>query len=113
MMSICQFIQKKYSNAKTYAEKAQKVYPSEAQAQYIGGIANLRLKDFDSALEDFRNYDRLLPGNPKITFFKGYSLEGMGSTKQAAELYYKYLQTTTEGDEAQHAYNRLVEWGYL
>jgi tetratricopeptide (TPR) repeat protein len=82
-------------------------------AQYIGGISNLRLKDFDAALEDFRNYDRLLPGNPKIIFFKGYSLEGMGNQKNAAEEYYKYLQITTEGDEAQHAYDKLKKWGYL
>ena len=113
MMSICQFVQEKYPKAKQYVNKAQKVYPSEAQAQYIGGVINLRLKDFDSAFEDFRNYDRLLPGNPKIIFFKGFSLDGMGNQKQAAEEYYKYLQITTEGDEAKHAYSRLVKWGYL
>jgi hypothetical protein len=55
----------------------------------------------------------LLPGNPNTTFFKGFSLEGMQRIEPAANEYYQYLQTVNQGKQAKHAYQRLVEWGYI
>ena len=49
----------------------------------------------------------LLAGNPNISFFKGYALEGMQRRKEAAENYYRYLQVVRQGEKAQHAH-RLV-----
>jgi hypothetical protein len=37
----------------------------------------------------------------------------MGSKQKAAEDYYKFLQQVNQGNQAQHAYKRLVEWGYI
>lgn len=113
MMSKCLLAQKKDAEAKRFAEKAKAIYPREAQARHLLGFANLRTKNFDAAYQEFKHYDKLLPGNPNTTFFKGFSLEGMQRIKPAANEYYQYLQAVNQGKQAQHAYKRLVEWGYI
>jgi predicted Zn-dependent protease len=113
MMSKCLLAQKKDAEAKRFAEKAKAIYPREAQARHLLGFANLRTKNFDAAYQEFADYDKLLPGNPKTTFFKGFSLEGMQRIEPAANEYYQYLQAVNQGKQAQHAYKRLVEWGYI
>jgi predicted Zn-dependent protease len=113
MMSKCLLIQKKDAGAKRFAEKAKAIYPQEAQARHILGFANLRTKNFEAAYQEFKHYDKLLPGNPNTTFFKGFSLEGMQRIEPAANEYYQYLQTVNQGKQAKHAYKRLVEWGYI
>jgi hypothetical protein len=70
-------------------------------------------KDFDGAYRDFSDYEKRLPGNPSISFLKGYSLEGMGQKRQAAAEYNRYLKVVQQGELAQYAYQRLVQWGYI
>ncbi len=113
MMSKCQLARKKYAKAKQYAEKAQKAYPQEAQAYHISGFVKIREKNYDSAYQDFVNYEKLLPGNPNTLFFKGLSLEGMQHIEDSANQYYRYLQIVNQGENANYAYKRLVEWGYV
>jgi predicted Zn-dependent protease len=113
MMAKCQYAQKKYDAARRYADRAKKVYPEEAQGYHLAGIGRLKTKQFEGALADFNSYDRLLPGNPGITFLKGLSYEGMQQKEPAARQYYKYLQVVRQGDSAKYAYKRLVDWGYV
>lgn len=113
MMSKCQLVQKKYAEAQRYARTATAVYPQEAQAYHLIGIAKINTSDFDAAYEAFTTYEKLLPGNPNTIFFKGLSLEGMKKIKDAASEYHQYLQIVQEGKQAQYAYRRLVEWGYI
>ncbi len=113
MMSKCQLARKKYAKAKQYAEKAQKAYPQEAQAYHISGFVKIREKNYDSAYQDFVNYEKLLPGNPNTLFYKGLSLEGMQHIEESANQYYRYLQIVNQGENAKYAYKRLVEWGYV
>jgi predicted Zn-dependent protease len=113
MMAKCLMAQKKYKKARRYAELAKKVYPEEAQAHHLSGITKLAKKDFGHAYEDFSSYEKMLPGNPNTIFLEAYSLEGMGSRRDAANEYYRYLQTVNQGEQAQYAYGRLVEWGYI
>jgi predicted Zn-dependent protease len=113
MMSKCLMAQKKYEEARRYADKAKKVYPEEAQAHNLGGITKLVKGDFSPAYEDFSSYEKLLPGNPNTIFLKAYSLEGMGRKNDAANEYYRYLNTVNQGEQAQYAYGRLVKWGYI
>jgi predicted Zn-dependent protease len=113
MMSKCLMVQKKSREAEKYADKAQAVYPGEAQAPYVSGFARLEQKKFEGAYQAFDRCDRILPGNPNLTFLKGYALEGMGRKTDAATQYQKYLQSVQKGAQAQHAYNRLAQWGYL
>jgi len=113
MMSKCLFAQKKTKEARRYAELAKKVYPEEAQAHHLGGITKVAKKDFGHAYEDFSSYEKMLPGNPNTIFLEAYSLEGMGRRRDAANEYYRYLQTVNQGEQAQYAYGRLVEWGYI
>jgi len=113
LMAKCLVAQERYDQAQQYARIAQQTYPSEAQGFLVDGVASLNRKDFGSAYEGFVAYDQRLPGNPDITFFKGYSQEGMQHRQEAAEEYNRYLQIVNEGDQAQHAYQRLTEWGYI
>jgi predicted Zn-dependent protease len=113
LMSISNLAQKKYAVGRQYAEMAQKSYPREAQAYHLSGFSKIQLKDFEGGYEEFSSYEKLLPGNPNTIFFKGYCQEGMSHTKQAASEYHRYLQVVQEGKYAQHAYRRLVEWGYI
>ena len=116
MLSMSQLVQKKWAVGRQYAEMAQKVYPAEAQAYHLSGFAKIQVKDYEGALEEFSSYDQKLPGNPNITFFKGYAYEGMKKYPQAGQEYQRYLQVTQQGDYARHAYQRLQEWrarGYI
>ena len=113
LMTKCLMMQDRAGDALKYAEKARAVNGSEAQAHHLVGMINLRRKRFDRAYAGFSEYDRLLPGNPNTTFFKGYSLEGLGRRQGAAENYSRYLKAVNEGDKAKHAYGRLVQWGYI
>jgi predicted Zn-dependent protease len=113
MMAKCQYAQKKYDQALRFSEEAKRVYPREAQANHLSGLAKIRLKKFDQAVEDFTSYEHKLPGNPNTIFYRGYAFEGMGNTQKSADDYYQYLQQVTEGDKAQYAYQRLVQWGVI
>ncbi len=113
MMSKCLMAQKKNKQARRYAERAKQVYPEEAQAHHLSGITKLAGRDFGRAYEDFSSYEKLLPGNPNTIFLEAYSLEGMGRRRDAANEYYRYLNTVNQGDQARYAYGRLVEWGYV
>lgn len=113
LLAKCNMAQKDYSEALKYAEKARNVYPEEAQSHLFAGYNHLKLKNYDRAYQDFQSYDKLLPGNPAITFFQGYSLENMGRRNPAADHYYSFLRVVNKGDMAKHSYNRLVQWGYI
>ena len=113
MMAKCQLAMKKYKRAEDFAQKAKTVYPQEAQANHICGIAKLKNKHFSSAYNEFVKYDQMLPGNPNIIFYKGLSLDGMNRKQESANQYYRYLQTVNQGEQAKYAYPRLLKWGYL
>lgn len=113
MMAKCQLYQNDFADAERYARDAQRVYPTEAQANHVLGYAKLQRGQYSQAYQEFVQFDRKLPGNPNTTFFKGYCHEKMGRRQQAAADYQKYLQSVQSGQQAQHAYNRLVEWGYV
>ncbi len=113
MMAKCQLAQGNDSEAQAYADQAKQAYPREAQAYHVSGFAKLKGNSFDAAYQDFSRCEALLPKNPGMAFFKGYALEGMGRRDQSAAEYNRYLQSVREGDNAKHAYQRLVEWGYI
>ncbi|MDY0312007.1 MAG: M48 family metalloprotease [Desulfobacterales bacterium] len=113
MMAKCQMALQRPAEALRYAESAKQVYPQEAQARYLAGFTRLQQKQYENALADFNAYARLLPGNPNTSFFQGLSLEGMQRRSEAARAYTSYLKAGGQGNPAQHAYNRLVQWGYV
>jgi beta-barrel assembly-enhancing protease len=113
MMAKCQMIKEKYDKALGFSEKAKQVYPQEAQANHLSGFARIKLKKFDQAVADFTAYETKLPGNPNTIFFRGYAYEGMDNKQKSADDYYRYLQQVNEGDQAKHAYQRLVQWGVI
>lgn len=113
MMGACQIVQKKFAEAVSFLKQAKEVYPQEAQAHFLSGFARIQTKDYAGAYQDFSTHEKLLPGNPTVVFFKGFAQENMGNKPEAAKEYYRYLQMTQQGKYAQHAYRRLVEWGYI
>jgi tetratricopeptide (TPR) repeat protein len=113
MMATCQLVQKNYREGLRYSEEAKSVYPREAQAHHLSGFAKIQTKDYEGAYEDFSTCEKLLPANPNTIFFKGYALEGMRNREGAGREYTRYLKIVQEGQYAQHAYKRLVEWGYI
>lgn len=113
LMAKCQLAQKKNGEAERYLARAQRTYPQEAQSYFINGYVKLKAKKYDTALAQLGTYEKKLTGNPTVTFFKGVAYEGKQVRKTAAEHYYQYLQAVNQGKNAQYAYNRLVEWGYV
>ncbi|MFH1982335.1 MAG: M48 family metalloprotease [Pseudomonadota bacterium] len=113
VMAKNQIAQKKFSEAAGYTRQAAAVYPQEAQAHYLGGYAAIQTKKYEDALASLTAYDKIFPGNPQIQYLRGRAYEGMGRREAAAKDFYGFLQKVREGDEAQYAYRRLVEWGYV
>jgi beta-barrel assembly-enhancing protease len=111
-MARYQLIQKKYGEGARYARQAKSAYPQEAQGHHLSGFAELNLKDYENAYQDFKVVNRLLPGNPNSVFFMGFAQEGMQHRPEAAREYRRYLQQVQQGKYAQHASQRLREWGY-
>lgn len=111
-MAKCQLMQKNYAEGARYSRQAKSVYPQEAQGHHLSGFSAMNLKEYDSAYRDFQTSRNLLPGNPTTVFFIGYSLEGLGRRADAAREYQRYLQQVNQGSYAQHAAQRLREWGY-
>ncbi len=113
MLAKCRLAQQRPADAQSLAEEARQIYPREAQAWHIAGLACLGNRRYAAALENFTRYNSLLPGNPLNSFFRGFALENMGRKAEAARCYQEFLQQASEGEQAQHAYQRLVEWGYI
>lgn len=113
LMAKCQLAQDKPKLAKEYVDKAKAQYPAEAQAQHLAGITLLQLKQPEAALQAFNSYEKNLPGNPNTLFYKAVSLESLQKKDAAAQTYYQYLQQVRQGEQAQHAYQRLVDWEYI
>lgn len=114
LMARCQLIQKKNAEAVSYATAAMKLYPTEPQGHYVAGLAHVGTKQFDLALDNFTRCDQLLPGNPQLTFYKGYSRDKLGQRQAAANDYAAYLKMINyqSNQYSQYAFKRLKEWGY-
>lgn len=113
LMAKCRYAQKRFEETERYAAAAQQAYPGEAQSYFVSGFARLQTRQFDKAFRDFEAYDVRLPKNPEIVFLKGYAQEGAERKKEAARYYVDYLNVVQKGPQAQHAYQRLVQWGYV
>lgn len=110
LMAKALMAQKKSKEADSFLATAKSVYPGEAQAVHLAGLAKLALRQPDAALAEFQAYDKLLPGNPQTQFFLGAASENMGNRRDAANYYYRYLQSGAQGGEAQFAVARLKDW---
>ena len=113
MMSQCQMLMENYAQAERFAVTAGQVFPEEAGSWYLNGLSKMKQKKYDTACDQFEKYEKTLPGNPNTTFYKGYCLEQMERTKNAAQEYQKYLNAVNQGEKANYANGRLIEWGYI
>ena len=113
MMAKCMLAQDKNREAERYAQRAKQVNSNEAQAYHVKGMSALQKKDYDSAYAEFRDYEKMLPGNPNTIFLRGLSMERMGNKNKSAFEYHRYLKLDTQSKQARHAYQRLVDWKYI
>jgi predicted Zn-dependent protease len=115
LMSKCLMVMERPLEALLYADTAKTLYPEEAQALYIAGIANKELKKYNKAFRDFDKCDRVLPGNPQIKFYKGFCLDKLNKKQVAADNYVTYLKMINykSNKYSNYAYNRLRKWGYV
>ncbi len=114
LMAKCMLIQKKANEAVSHASKAKQLYPSESQGHYISGLANLMANKPGQANQDFARCDQILPGNPQVTFYRGYASDKDNRKESAANLYVAYLKAINYASNkySQYAYKRLKAWGY-
>lgn len=113
MSAKCRLTQDKLEQANRLLDKAKSIYPEEAQAVHLSGVTQLKLGKNENAFNEFRHYEEKMPGNPNSVFFQGVSLERMAEKDRAANEFMRFLKEVKQGDQAQYAYNRLVQWGYI
>lgn len=113
LLAKCLLAQRQPLTARPHLEQATHIYPEEAQAHNLLGMTYLWTQQPDRALEQFTTFDKLMPGNPGTIFLIGYSHEMMKNNAEAATRYKAFLQQIRQGPQAQYAYNRLKQWGYL
>lgn len=111
MMAKCQMSLNKPTDAQRFTQQAQSIYPTEAQANHLNGVALMAQNKFDAAYSAFDQYEKKLPGNPNTVFLKGLTLESMQRKSAAAQEYNRYLQLSNQGDQAKYAAQRLQNWG--
>lgn len=113
MMAQCRMVQKRFDQAERYAAIAKETYPGEAQGYLISGMARLQTGRYNNAYRDFEAYDTRLPKDPRILFLKGFAQEGAQQKEKAARHYIDFLGVVQQGPQAEYAYQRLVQWGYV
>lgn len=113
LMAQCLVAQKRYDDAQRYADQAKSIYPREAQAHKLAGIARLASRDPAAAFRDLDRFDRLLPGDRGVQFLKGVSLEQQGQREAAARHYAGFVRAVPEGGASSYAMSRLQSWGYV
>jgi predicted Zn-dependent protease len=105
--------QGKTAEARRHVDTARRVYPQEAQAIKLSATLKMALRDPGGAYADLQAFDRALPGDPGVLFYKGLALEGMGNQRAAAEHYAGFLRLGQQGQAAQYSQARLKAWGYV
>lgn len=113
LMARCLAAQGKRQEAVRYADAARAIYPQEAQAYKMAGVLQLSLRNAGAAVQNFEQFDKLLPGDPGIAFLKGVSYEASGNQRAAADNYARYIRAGGSGQPADYSMSRLKAWGYL
>jgi predicted Zn-dependent protease len=113
LMARCLAAQGRQKEAIRYADAARAIYPQEAQAYKLAGVLKLGERNPGAAVQDFEQFDKLLPGDPGIAFLKGVSYEGSGNQRAAAESYARFLRAGAQGKPAEYSMSRLKAWGYV
>ncbi|MCP4022618.1 MAG: hypothetical protein GY729_12315 [Desulfobacteraceae bacterium] len=65
LMSKCMLLQKNAKSSLKFANRAKKIYPSEAQGYYVAGLACSELKKHDRAYQNFKNAMSYCPATPR------------------------------------------------
>jgi predicted Zn-dependent protease len=113
MLSKCLRGQDKNQQAREAALKAREAYSQEPQAILESSLTALAMHKYQVAYQELETYEEMLPGNPQTLFYRGLALDGMQRKKQAADFYIRFLRQGGQGEQGEHALNRLKQWGYI
>jgi predicted Zn-dependent protease len=95
------------------AERAVALYPGLFRARFTAGAVSFEAGRYDKSLGHLDAADKIVPGQPQVTYFRGRNLESTGQREAAAKAYYSFLQSVQKGPMAEYCYNKLVAWGYV
>lgn len=93
--------------------RAKRLYPGLFYTRYFEGVLLCKQRRWQASLSVLQEADQTVEGYPDLQWYMGRDYEELGQQRAAAEKYYAYLQSVTEGEKARYAYNRLVDWGYI
>ncbi len=95
------------------AERGAKLDPGLYRARLTAGVLAFKTDRYDESLAHLAAADKLVPGQPTVTFYRGRDHEALGDREAAARAYAAVLEKVREGEMAAYCYKRLEEWGYL
>ncbi len=89
------------------ATEAVKATSGNFMVQHFGGQIFLGRKRWDLALAAYDRAEKILPGQVSVAYFRARSLEGLGRTREAVELYRRIRQGAQGSEWATAADARL------
>ncbi len=84
-------------------------YPNDAYTLYLTAATQYNMQDFNRALMNARTADRIRPDNPHTLTVIARSLEKLGQTDEAGDIWKKILQLEPENETAKEEFKRLKE----
>jgi predicted Zn-dependent protease len=102
------------AGAERAAARAIQANPNLFYGRLYRGVALLKLRRPQDALQELDNADKLVPQQLVVAFMRGRAYEDMGRREEAARLYNAVAQATQgQGQYGAYAVQRLREWGYI
>lgn len=111
--AVAEAVAKKTPEAYASAERAVALYPGLYQARYAAGALAFELKKHSESLAHLDAAEKIVPGQPQVTFYRGRNFEAQNRRDDAARAYAAVLEQVQKGPMAEYCYKRLVEWGYV
>jgi tetratricopeptide (TPR) repeat protein len=93
--------------------QAKKLYPDLFYTRYFAGALQCKQRRWQASLDELQAANEIVPDYPDAQFYMGFDCENLGRQREAAQFYHDYLKQVREGEKAQYAYRRLVDWGYI
>jgi len=108
-MSECLTALRREREALAYAQQARRVLPQEGQAMRQVAALQMVNKRHDLALQELEAFDRVLPGDPSVSFLRGVNLEATGQKEAALQAFQAFVKSNPgAGQAATHATARIA-----
>ncbi len=105
--------QKKFDQARISIGTSIKLYPDLFPSRFLAGIISYRLEDYNQALIDLKEADRLIPSVPDVRLYKARCYEKLGNISKAVKNYKDVVRIAPDSKGADEAIEKLVKWGVI